>query len=171
MTYCTARPAFKDTTLVLSSFYKRITLLFAFVVLSGCANLQQSQPDILLVGITPQAGQSIAPEFNIKLKVVNPTDSEVRIKGVSAKVYLQGHRVAAGVTGKMDPIASFSDGMVSLTASSDLFGGIGFIYDMVNSGAEKIDYRLELSISQEGRLIPIKVVETGQFDLSKLQKK
>ena len=140
--------------------------VIASLMLSGCSSLtQQPEPDILLMGVKPAKSQGLAPEFIVSLKVVNPSREPIKIDGISCKLYLQGHKLAVGVAEGIAAVPAYGEGMIDLKTSGNLLGGIGFFYDMVNSSPGSLTYNVDVSMDVEGRLFPVVVETSGQFDL------
>ena len=60
------------------------TLLLSLLLLGACATMSSNfdPPKVDLAGLEPLNSESMEPRFLIKLRVVNPNDSDLNIKGI-----------------------------------------------------------------------------------------
>jgi LEA14-like dessication related protein len=137
-------------------------------LLSGCATLQMQSPDVVLAGLQMLPSEGMEPRFEVKLRLINPNDSELRFKGGSFRLYVQGSRVATGVFSQPEPVPAFGDSLITAQASGDLFGGLNLMRKLMQGTAERLDYRVELSLQKEGSLFPLTATRTGKFDLKEM---
>lgn len=104
-------------------FFLRSTALVAAALLAGCAGLglgSQYAPRVHLAGIDSLAGEGLELRFMLKLRIQNPSDSDLRYDGVWAEVELRGQPLASGGTAVTGVVPRFGDAvvMVPVTASS-----------------------------------------------------
>ena len=68
-------------------------------VLTGCASLPEYDPPrIGVAGIAPLDSQGGELRFNVKLRIQNPNRVEINYKGVVVDLYVEGKRVATGLS-------------------------------------------------------------------------
>lgn len=134
--------------------------------LGGCASLQTPEPDVLLLGITPVQSEGLAPAFDVKLKLVNAGGRAFTVNGVSAQVYLEGHKIAVGSAAQAVSVPAYGDGLLTVRASGDLFGGLGLFQDLLSRQRESFDYRLVVKLDVGGSFLPLTVDRTGTINLS-----
>jgi len=140
-------------------------LAVVVTLLSGCANLQMQSPDVVLAGLKMLPSEGMEPRFEVKLRLINPNDAELRFKGGSFRLYVQGSRVATGVFSQPEPLPAFGATLITAQASGDLLGGISLVRKLMQGTTERIDYRVDISLHRDGSLFPLKATRTGEFDL------
>jgi LEA14-like dessication related protein len=148
------------------------TLLIAVLFLSACATMSKDfdPPKIDLVGVKPLNSESAEPRFLIVLRVVNPNDKELAIKGIYYEISAEGHDLFTGASDQASVIPAYGENTVTLTAAPSLFGAIGLFKSLI-IGAEKgnvdaINYELYTKISVSGMMVPLRIRHKGKLDLS-----
>ena len=92
----------------------------------------------------PSAGG--LPDFEIVLHVVNPNPESLKLAGVAYTVSLEGHDVINGVGNDLPEIEGYGEGDLVLTASADLFAGIGLIKDLMSEAKNTLSYEFEAKL-------------------------
>ena len=106
------------------------------------------------------------PDFEIVLNVLNPNNESLKLSGVSYTVSLAGHDVVKGVGNDLPEIEGYGEADLTLTASANLFAGIGLIRDMMSSPNDAIEYEFEAKLDP-GPLSPsIRVKDEGEINLN-----
>ena len=148
------------------------TLLLSLLFLGACATMSSNfdPPKVDLAGLEPLNSESMEPRFLIKLRVVNPNDSDLNIKGIYYEISVEGHDLFTGASDKATVIPGYGENIVTLEAATSLFGTIGLFTTLLTSGAKKdaINYELYTKISVGGMMMPIKKTHKGKLDLSGL---
>ena len=144
-----------------------IFVLLALSLLSSCALFSPSyeKPQINLVKIEPLSRKGLEQRIVVGLHIINPSDSDLNISGLSYHLKLQDIKVVSGATSGLKPIPAFSESRLELQASINLFSGFRVIERvLMNDGT--VDFELETKISTSWWRWPVKVVESGSIDLS-----
>ncbi|WP_300463495.1 LEA type 2 family protein [Desulfobacula sp.] len=154
----------------LSSDFKYTALLsFLLLFASGCATLQPGYetPVVSVTSFKAVPTQSLVPQFQIGLHIVNPNRSPLDLKGVSYTISLEGHKIMTGVANQLPRIAPYGEGDIILNASVDLFSSIGFFTDLIrHQKKNQLSYRLNAKLDA-GSLHPlIRVTQKGTLSLS-----
>ncbi len=95
-------------------------LLATAALLSGCAGLTgQYAPRVHLAGIDSLPGEGMELRFMLKLRIQNPSDTELRYDGIWADVDLRGQPLASGGAPVKGVVPRFGEAvvMVPVTAS------------------------------------------------------
>lgn len=146
---------------------KWLSGLLLVIGLVGCASMSPNyqQPRIELISFAPTQAKGFEQRFKIGLRIVNPNARKLSVRGLVYQLSLNGHRVVSGVSGDIPDVPAYGDVAVELEAGASLIGGAKFVYDLVQSDRESIDYELEARLDL-GTFVPtVKVVETGQVSL------
>lgn len=144
---------------------RRVGVLLLALMLAGCATLQMQTPDVLLAGVKMLPSEGMAPRFEVRLRLVNPNENPLKFKGGSFRLYLQDTRIASGVINNPDPVPAFGESELVATASGDVLGGISLVRKLMGGNPESFEYRIDISLSREGSLLPLTATRSGRFDL------
>jgi len=151
------------------TIFHRFTLLFALVLLAGCAGLRPGyetpQVNITSFSLAPES-TSVTPRFNIGVQVVNPNRAALPLRGMSYGVEIEGHRILSGASPSLPQVPGYGSADFVIEASPDLFGGMRLLSDLLAGQRQGLNYTFRARIDV-GRLMPmIDVVETGRFNLT-----
>ncbi len=119
-----------------------LAIILLNLILAGCAGVgkQLDPPRVSLAQIQAEEFTGFEAVFLIKLRVLNPNDVALRIKGIEADLEINGKPFAVGVSNASVTIPSFSTDLVPVTVYSsimDIFAGIRGLQE-----AEQLNYRL-----------------------------
>ncbi len=112
------------------------------LLLVTCAGVgkQLDPPRVSLAQIQVEEFTGFEAVFQIKLRVLNPNDVALKVKGIEADLEINGKPFAVGVSKASVTIPSFGTELVPVTAYSsimDIFKGIRGLQE-----AEQLNYRL-----------------------------
>lgn len=142
-----------------------IIFLLASIVLTGCANLTPGfeEPLVEVMSIRLKNSGSLAPEFDIALRVSNPNRDALNIDGMTYTLYLAGNKVVSGLANDLPGLPGYGEAVVNLQAALSLFGSLGLLNDLMNQYQQSIDYELVTKLDV-GRFYPkITVKQQGVF--------
>lgn len=144
-----------------------IVLLGLMSVLQACAGLRPGYetPTVTINSFRALPSQSVLPNFEIGLHIVNPNREALKLRGVSYTVSLGGHELIKGVGNELPVIEAYGEGNLALTASPNLFAGIRIVTELMNASNESVPYKLEAKLDV-GRIGPaIRVSDSGEISL------
>jgi LEA14-like dessication related protein len=87
---------------------------------AGCAALGgRDPPQVYVVAVEPQGGESAELRFLCKLRVLNPNDTPIEFNGIYLDLEVQGSTLASGVSDASGTIPRFGEALleVPVTAS------------------------------------------------------
>jgi LEA14-like dessication related protein len=125
--------------------YRLFLVGFGIVVLlNGCAALSPAfeEPTLQVNSIKLKNSNSLAPEFEISLRVTNPNRDTLNIKGMSYTLNLAGNQVVSGVANDLPPSAAYGDTDVKIMATLSILGGFKLLNELMNEYQESIQYQL-----------------------------
>jgi LEA14-like dessication related protein len=123
-------------------------------------------PTVTVKSVRALPSESVLPDFEIVLHVLNPNNEALKLSGVSYTVSLGGHDVVKGVGNDLPVIEGYGEADLTLTASANLFAGIGLLRDMVSTTGDQIDYEFEAKLDP-GPLSPsIRIRDSGEISLN-----
>jgi LEA14-like dessication related protein len=153
-------------------FLKRIFVLLAPVLallVTGCAGLPSGMeaPTVTIADFGAGGGGFFEQQFNLKLRVQNPNNSELKIDGVSFALEVNDAPFANGVGNQPVTVARFGTAFLPVEAYSSLGGMIRQIGGFLQGDIRALRYRIRGSLSVAGGMrIPFE--RSGEFDLGAL---
>jgi len=142
-----------------------LLLISAFV--TGCATLTtpMDPPKVSLEDFSSVPSEGAGPRFQIKLRVQNPNEQTLDISGISYGIELAGQEVITGVSNDVPVIEGYSEGVVTLDASLQLFQVLRLLASLGQTTADELTYRFTAKIDFKGLIPTQRVEEEGQITL------
>lgn len=139
-------------------------------LLTACATILPSAkpPQINLISIKPLAAEGLEQRFSLTLKVTNPNDHSLAIKGMSYALRVEGFNLVSGVASGLPEIPAYDTKVIEIEAATNLINGMRFIQQLVTNQnlKDSLSYSLEADIDLENLLMPsILVVHEGKVPL------
>lgn len=146
----------------------RIVPWFMLILLTSCAvfNPARQQPEVRLTSIQPLPRVGLEQRFLIGLNIVNPNSGDLNIAGMSYALWLNGHKVASGVSGEMVAIPGYSESRVLLEAGTNLISGLRVVTELLRQPQPTVDYQLETSLRTSWWPVPVVLTEGGSIKMS-----
>ncbi|MGI9219547.1 MAG: LEA type 2 family protein [Woeseiaceae bacterium] len=154
-----------------TTYFRFQSMALAVVVLtllSACVGIRPGfeTPTVTVKSLRALPSESALPDFEIVLNVLNPNNESLKLSGVSYTVSLAGHDVVKGVGNDLPVIEGYGEADLTLTASANLFAGIGLIRDLMSSPNDNIPYEFEAKLDP-GPLSPsIRIKDKGEISLN-----
>jgi len=119
------------------------TIIVATLLLAGCAGVGRhlEPPRISLAQIQVQEFTGLEAVFQIKLRVFNTNDIDLKVSGIEADLEINGKPFATGVSRAAVEIPSFGTELVSVTVYSSVVDIVKGIHGLQK--AEQLKYRLK----------------------------
>ncbi|MBC2711393.1 MAG: LEA type 2 family protein [Desulfosarcina sp.] len=151
--------------------YRRTRTLIvyaALLMITGCATLHPDfeTPTVTVTAIRALPSESIAPRFEIDLQIINPNRTALNLHGIAYSLKLEGYKILTGVANDLPIIDGYSEGDVTLIATTSLLSSIRFFADLMNAQRGAIAYELEAKLDLGGFRPNIHVGEKGEINLS-----
>ena len=137
----------------------------------GCAGLgvRMESPRVNLANIQVLEVRAFETVFQIEIRVINPNNVPLEMKGIDCELDVNGKTLASGVSGTETTIPAFGTGTVPIKVYSS-------VVDMVRSllglqEKEKLEYRLKGRLQVEGGLMvpsTIPFESKGEISLKEL---
>ncbi len=146
----------------------RITLALLLLLTSACATLSPySEPlRVTLVSVEPYEATLLEQRYRARIRIQNPNDRALEVKGASFQLELNGHEFAHGVAGDPFTVPGFGEQLVEVYIVSTLFTLFTQIRELQEGGREKIDYRISGSLSVVGGVARVPFERSGELDFS-----
>lgn len=146
--------------------------LAGVMLLQGCASVsprfEQPTVEVLSLKMLPSAG--LEQRFDVGLKVVNPNNRALNIRGMSYSLIVEGFTVASGVTADVPEVGPYAEARFTLPASTSLVSSVRLLKHLLELNASSLSYRLEARLDLGIPLTPkMRVVEEGKVELVQFQ--
>ncbi len=145
---------------------RSIFIVLLAIFLTSCVNLTPDfeEPSVEVTSIQLRNSNSLAPEFDIALRVTNPNRDALNIDGMTYTLYLAGNKVVSGVANDLPGVPGYGEVAVTIQATLSLFGSLGLLNELMNRYQQSIDYELVTKLDI-GRFYPkITVKRQGLFN-------
>lgn len=149
------------------SRWAKIALVAAVLVLSGCAGLPPGMeaPSVTVSDIGFGGASSLfEQQFNLKLRIQNPNNTELKIDGIAFSLEINDKPFASGVGNQAVTVPRFASGFVPVEAYSSLGGMVRQISSFLQNDQRATRYRIKGTMSLAGGL-KIPFDRGGEFDL------
>ncbi len=133
----------------------------------GCSTLvsDMDPPKVTMDSFRSLPSDSGAPRFEIKLRVQNPNKEPLDIVGISYGIEILNRELVSGVTNDVPRIEAYSEDVVTLEASLQMFELLRLLAGLGAAPADELDYRFSAKIDFRGLVPTQRVEETGQINL------
>jgi LEA14-like dessication related protein len=150
----------------------RVLALAAALLVAGCsslgANLQT--PRLSLVGIQLQDASFFEQRLRVRLRVQNPNDLVLPVRGLDVNFQLEGEDFAQGVSERAFDVPAFGEAEFDMLVTANAATAFLRILDKDRSGRiESLDYRIRGKLSTSlGLLRSVPFDERGTISLDSL---
>lgn len=139
--------------------------LLLLMLPAGCATLSPGfeEPSLQVNSIRLKNSHSLAPEFEISLRVTNPNRDDLSIDGMTYTLNLAGNQVVSGAANDLPTIPGYGEAEVKIMATLSLLGGFKLLNDLMNEYQESVGYEIIVKLDV-GKFYPrITIQREGVF--------
>ncbi len=146
---------------------KLILPLLVMTVFVGCAGIGRfsEAPYITLSNINLLNMGVFEQRYRIMMRIQNPSDVEISIKGMSYQIFINEQDFARGVSNKSVIIPEFGEEVVEIVAASDLASMLTQFQKLTLGGTKKVSYRLTGKAKLTNRIRRLPFEYKGELDL------
>ena len=128
-------------------------ILIAFVLLAGCATMGPSlePPRISLVNIVQQPTSGMETAFQLELRLINPNDVPISLKGIDCRLEINDSTIASGVANEAAELPSLGTIVYPVTAYASASDFIFLMVRLMTESAGTPD-NFELNYSLRGHV-------------------
>ncbi len=137
-------------------------------LLAGCAHLlgTADNPRVNIASLTPKDLKLFEQVFGMELRVMNPGDKELVIKGLSFNLEVNGQPFARGVSNESFTVGPFASHVVQVEAVTTLASLLGQIVQAQKGEFSGFTYHLKGYFYSGSSGFRIPFDETGEFKRS-----
>jgi LEA14-like dessication related protein len=141
------------------------------LALAGCAGIGKrlETPRISLANIKVAEASGLETVFEVQLRVLNPNEVDLEVKGVDCELEVNGQPFATGISDARVTVPAYGAGLVPVTAYSSMISIFRSLLGMAKSA--ELGYRIKgkLRIGGDAILPPLLPFESsGTFDFAEL---
>ena len=133
--------------------------------LSGCAGLssQIEAPTVTIADVGIDRIGLFEQQLNLKLRVRNPNDRELRVDGIAFDFEINDQLFARGVGNRAIIVPRYGSELMNVEAVTNLSSVIKQFNAWARAEHPGLKYRIKGTLSLEGSRVPFD--RTGEFDL------
>ncbi len=145
--------------------------LLAAVVLAllgACAGtpLRPESPRVRLVGLEPLAVELLEQRYRVGLRIQNPNDFPLRVRGIDFRIDLNGQRFAEGVSNRHVEVPAFGEARLDVEVSSSLFDLVRQLQSLGRGESRALEYRISGRLALSGSPLRVPFRYEGRIDLA-----
>ena len=145
---------------------RSVPLLLVAVALSGCALLlpRLQTPKLSIVDVEVRKANFLEQQLRVRMRVENPNDCSLPVRGLSYTVYLGGQELASGVSDASFVVPALGTAEFNMDVTSNVAGAIFTLFGKPRG--QGIGYRMKGRVElTRGWLRSIPFEESGTFTL------
>jgi LEA14-like dessication related protein len=143
-------------------------LLALAVLASGCSLFvpKLETPKLSVVNLELQKSDLWEQRMKVRMRVENPNDRPIPVKGLTVALEVQGQELAHGVSGASFNVPALGEAEFDMNMTANMAGALLKLLGSGKQLGDSVDYRLsgKLSLS-EGLLRSIPFEDRGSFKL------
>ncbi|MCP4328045.1 MAG: water stress/hypersensitive response domain-containing protein [Alphaproteobacteria bacterium] len=128
----------------------RSVAIAALVVVGACSTIGVERPRVFVEDIRPIGGGALSQRFELVLRLQNPNDSDLHVRGMSFDLDLNGGRFASGVSNQRVTIPRLGSATMTVDASTSTFDLLAQVFRLSNNPT--LDYNLHGKVLVDGTL-------------------
>ena len=144
-------------------------------VLGGCVGIPShlESPKIDLMSIQMLSTDMFAQKFKVRVKVANPNDLEVPVRGLDYQIFLMGDSFAEGTSNDRFVLPARGEAEFDMTVTTNFVSSLGRLISRVGGGKlENLDYEISGDVLlDKGMVRKIPFTHRGKVDISRVLQK
>lgn len=149
-------------------------VLASAVLLAACATMNQKleAPKLELLGVQMLSTDMFAQRFKVRVKVVNPNDLELPVRGLEYTIIMMGDSFAEGTSTESFVLPALGEAEFEMLVTTNFVSSFGRLLSRVGGGKlENIDYEIAGKVMvDKGMVRKIPFNHRGTVDFSRATK-
>ena len=143
-------------------------LVLTCMLLTSCASLPGIEPPrVSVAGIESLDGQGMEMRFNVKLRIQNPNNTQIKYQGLLADLFIDGRRVASGISNEPGLVPAYGELVYTLPVTVSTLNVVRQLIDIAQQ-PQKSAIRYEIKGKLEGGLFgTVRFSDNGNLTLPK----
>jgi LEA14-like dessication related protein len=142
--------------------------IYAALLLGGCSLFvpKLETPRLSVVNVELEKSDLWEQRMKVRMRVENPNDRAIPVKGLTCALEVQGQELAHGVSGASFNVPALGEAEFDMNMTANMAGAIIRLLGRGNSLGDQLEYRVTGKISlSEGLLRSIPFEDEGTFRL------
>ncbi|MGB5325697.1 MAG: LEA type 2 family protein [Pseudomonadales bacterium] len=151
---------------------KLLALSFVAWLVAACSSftLPLQTPSLTLESVQPDTNAGLMPGLLVGLRVDNPNQHALKLRGLEYRIALEGFNVISGVASEIPVIPARGDALVMIDARLGLIEGAQLLSTLLTRPKREIGFSLEAALDTGLPLLgKIPVRQRGLIDLQTYQ--
>jgi LEA14-like dessication related protein len=154
----------------------RLTLVAVWaVLLAACTSMgpKLEAPKLELVGVQMLSTDMFAQRFKVRVKVINPNDLELPVRGLEYTIIMMGDSFAEGMSDEPFVLPALGEAEFDMLVTTNFVSSFGRLLSRVQGGKlENIDYEIAGKVMvDKGMVRKIPFNHRGTVDFTRALKK
>mgnify|MGYP002778633212 CR=1 FL=1 len=135
---------------------------------AGCAAFvpKLETPQLSVIGVEVLDAQLLEQRFSVRMRVQNPNDRALPIRGLTYTMQLAGQDFGRGMSAKAFTVPALGEAEFDMIVTTNLAGSLLRILPQLERNPESLEYRLEGRVDTDlGLLRSIPFVEKGRLSM------
>lgn len=143
-------------------------LILTYMLLTSCASLPNIEPPrVSVAGIESLDGEGMEMRFNVRLRIQNPNNTQIKYQGILVDLLIDGRRVASGVSNEPGLVPAYGESVYTLPVTVSTVNVIRQLIDIAQQ-PQKTGIRYEIKGKLEGGLFgSVRFSDNGSLTLPK----
>jgi LEA14-like dessication related protein len=151
------------------------SLLVLAWLLAACSTLSPKleSPDLEVTGIQMLSTDMFAQKFRVRVRVTNPNDLELQVRGIEYQIILMGDSFAEGNSTDKFVLPAMGEAEFDMMVTTNFVSSFGRLLSRVGGGKlENLDYEIAGHVMlDKGFVKKIPFNKSGQVDVTRAGKK
>jgi LEA14-like dessication related protein len=142
--------------------------IVACALLGGCSLFvpKLETPQLSVVNVELQKSGLWEQRMKVRMRVVNPNDRPIPVKGLTCSLEVQGEELAHGVSGASFNVPALGEAEFDMDMTANMAAALIKLFGRGNSLGDQVEYRVKGKLSlSEGLLRSIPFEDKGTFKL------
>ena len=142
-------------TLLRFKWIRLIILLGFGLLVAGCAGMgkKMDPPKVNIIDIKVSEFRALETGFNIELRLINPNDFPLKIRGIRFDMKVQGKEFATGVSNQSVDVPAYGSETVSIEAYASVLTMAASVWDLIKGTGKEGGSIKELQYDLSGKLM------------------
>lgn len=142
-----------------------MSFMVMLLLLAGCTQVTRETvpPRVSLASLSILQLGLLEQRYRIGLRLENPNDHPINIRGLEFAVQVNGQDFASGVSNQGALLPELGEAVVEIDATSTLSAVVGQLSELQRS--QSLDYRLTGKLRLDNILVPIPFQHSGSVPL------
>ena len=153
----------------LAAMLRTLAFVTLLTGMTACSSMgpKIETPRLTISKVAMTSGDIFSQNFLVQLKVENPNDRELPIKGIEYQLFLQGDSFAEGTNSRPFTVPANGETEFYMTVRTNFVSSIGRLLTRLN-GKTTVEYILEGKVRLDAGMIrTLPFQESGTVDLAK----